>query len=297
MLIKSESNSVCHSRQLPTGRSPHLGDLLAKRPPLSMRPRRRGQVVSPGHGERILLDHGVQAEWLVGHQTGSRNLTTGLITLNPMAKSIPLSHPHHASLTVLSGSVAVLTGDTRIDLHPLDNVVIQPGQAHAIENPRADRPAVLHASYPTATPRYAPARILHATPVFLTRHKEAMQYEASPGAMFIDHFGARNIPGIRMCGGLGTFAPGARLPAHVHDFDESICIITGEAVCWAEGERLIISDCSTALQPRGRSHYFVNETSLPMAMLWVYAGPTPRRMVVDERCATELNFAWPEGRT
>ena len=49
---------------------------------------------------------------------------------------------------------------------------------------------------------------------------------------------------------------------------------------------------ATALQPRGRIHYFINETPDPMAMIWVYAGPLPERIVVDERCAVEPAVAW-----
>ena len=81
-------------------------------------------------------------------------------------------------------------------------------------------------------------------------------------------------------------------PRHVHDFDESICIISGEATCVVEGRRYSMSDCSTALQPRGRVHYFVNESTRPMEMLWVYAGPKPERIIVDERCATVDGNPW-----
>ena len=45
------------------------------------------------------------------------------------------------------------------------------------------------------------------------------------------------MPGIEMSGGYGLFHPGGRLPAHYHDFDESICIISGEATCIVEGRR------------------------------------------------------------
>jgi hypothetical protein len=33
------------------------------------------------------------------------------------------------------------------------------------------------------------------------------------------------VPGLEMSGGHTLFNPGGRLPAHLHDFDESICII------------------------------------------------------------------------
>ena len=34
--------------------------------------------------------------------------------------------------------------------------------------------------------------------------------------------------------------------------------------------------------PQGRCHYFINLTLDPMAMLWVYAGDRPDRIVMDE---------------
>jgi quercetin dioxygenase-like cupin family protein len=95
-----------------------------------------------------------------------------------------------------------------------------------------------------------------------------------------------------MSGGYTVFCPGARLPAHVHDFDESISIVRGNATCVVEGQRYGLSDCATAMVPRGRVHYFINETNQPMAMVWVYAGPRPERIVVDERCATAEGSPW-----
>jgi quercetin dioxygenase-like cupin family protein len=100
------------------------------------------------------------------------------------------------------------------------------------------------------------------------------------------------VPGIEMSGGYGLFYPRGRLPAHVHDFDESICIVDGTATCVVEGRRYAMSGCATALQPRGRVHYFINDSPKPMAMLWVYAGPVPERIVVDERCATLEGNPW-----
>jgi hypothetical protein len=44
--------------------------------------------------------------------------------------------------------------------------------------------------------------------------------------------------------------------------------------------------------PRGRVHYFVNQSGAAMDMIWVYAGPMPERIVVDEKCATEAGNPW-----
>ena len=83
-----------------------------------------------------------------------------------------------------------------------------------------------------------------------------------------------------MSGGFARFGPGGRLPDHIHDFDESICIIQGDASCLVEEHKYSLSDCATAMVPRGRVHYFVNESASHMEMIWVYAGPMPERIVI-----------------
>jgi quercetin dioxygenase-like cupin family protein len=123
-------------------------------------------------------------------------------------------------------------------------------------------------------------------PERITRYQTATRYEAGPNTSFIDFFNRDLIPGLEMSGGYGLFHYQGRLPAHAHDFDESITIIQGVATCVVEGQRHTLSDNATALQPRGRCHYFINDRHEPMAMIWVYAGPLPERVVVDERCAT-----------
>ena len=84
---------------------------------------------------------------------------------------------------------------------------------------------------------------------YLTRHHKAKRFEAGRGASFIDYFNRDLIPGIEMSGGYGLFQPLGRLPAHVHDFDESICIVQGQATCIVEGREYTLSDCATALEP------------------------------------------------
>ena len=64
------------------------------------------------------------------------------------------------------------------------------------------------------------------------------------------------------------------------------------ATCLIEGRRYSLRDCATAMVPRGRVHYFVNDSSTTMDMIWVYAGPMPERIVVDEACGTEDRSVW-----
>jgi quercetin dioxygenase-like cupin family protein len=128
----------------------------------------------------------------------------------------------------------------------------------------------------------------------ITRFESAPRSEAGPGTRFIDYFNEEMVPGIEMSGGYGLFQSGGRLPAHFHDFDESICIIQGTATCICEGRYHSMSNGATALQPRGRVHYFVNNSDLPMAMVWVYAGPLPQRILAAESYATGERNPWVE---
>ncbi len=275
------------------------GETYRARPPESMRPFRNEVMVAIGQGINQSLDPGTTVEWLVGHQIGARNLATGILTCAPSAAWLDHRHPHFASVTLLQGAATLRAESQEYDLQPLDNAVILPGVTHALVNNSSHATAVFHVAYPVATPitsRWNQDTSMNAAfarpKVYMTRHATASRYEASANASFINYFSDSLVPNIPMCGGYGLFAPGGRLPAHLHDFDESICIVQGSATCWVEGRRYTMGDYATALQPRGRVHYFTNDTDEPMAMVWVYAGPTAARLVVDERCGIEPGVAW-----
>jgi quercetin dioxygenase-like cupin family protein len=231
-------------------------------------------------------------------------MTTGLVTFAPGA-SLPCHlHAFSESITLLSGAFVVEVEGRSYSLKKLDNVTVPPGRAHAARNPSSREPAVVH----VAMACDAPTRTLVEKPSTrrampgdstgfpgverVTRFAAAKRFAAGPNTEFIDYFNADLMPGLEMSGGYGLFHPGGRLPAHVHDFDESISIISGQATCVVEGRRYAMADCATALQPRGRVHYFINESAGPMEMLWVYAGPKPERIVVEETCATEQGNPW-----
>ena len=234
----------------------------------------------------------------------ARRLTTGLVTFQPGAELPYHRHTFGESITLLDGEATLEVEGRRYRLQKLDNVTIPAGLAHRAANPATGSPATLHIALASDTP----ARTLAAAPELVrdmpddstgvpgaervTRFLTAQRFAAGPNTEFVDYFNRDLMPGIEMSGGYGLFAPQGRLPAHVHDFDESIAIIDGQATCIVEGRRYAMSDGATALQPRGRVHYFINESGGPMAMIWVYAGPLPQRIVVDEACATVAGNPW-----
>src|SRR3954470_15460131 len=276
------------------------------RPPESFRPDRPEVMNDLGTGRKIDIDRGVQFECLVGTHNHAKNLTTGIVRFSPSAQLAYHRHTFTESVTLLEGAAVMEVEGRRYVLSPMDNVVIPPGVAHHVKNTSPTREAVFHIAMPTDSPsrelvdRFYPKKQMPDDSTGggkpgterVNRFRTARRFEAGAGATFIDFFNEDLTPGVEMSGGYGVFAPGGRLPAHIHDFDESICIVQGDATCVVEGRRYAMSNYSTALQPRGRVHYFINESDGPMAMLWVYAGPTPERLVVDERNATADGNPW-----
>lgn len=247
---------------------------------------------------------GITFECQVGGHNKARNLTTGLATFPPGATLPFHRHTFSESVTLISGQAEMNIEGRVYILSALDNVTIPPGLAHEARNRSNTEPAVFHIAMNTDSPARTLADEAFAREVMpdhstgrpgaerVTRFQTAHRFAAGPNTQFIDYFNRDLMPGIEMSGGYGLFDPQGRLPAHVHDFDESICIINGVATCIVEGRRYEMSGFATALEPRGRVHYFINESKAPMAMIWVYAGPSPERIVVDEKCATVEGNPW-----
>jgi len=280
------------------GHARHAGAAAAGEPavrPASLRPDRTESVAPRSAARRIELERGVIFQPFVGAHNHARNLTTGLVTIMPGAQLAYHVHPHAEAVTLISGDAHVEVEGRRYHLRSLDNVYIPPRRAHQCVNFSASKPAVLHVAMDTHEMRQdpaaasAPARAMPddspGTPGAerFSRHAAAPWYEPNPGARFQDYFN-RELGGASMSGGYGEFTPGGRLPCHLHDFDESITIVEGTATCVVEGRRYSLSDCATALAPRGRCHYFVNLSDKPMGMIWVYGGDMPTRLVLNEKC-------------
>jgi len=273
-------------------------------PPDSMRPDRPEVMTAWGTGARIVLAPGVVFESLVGAHNAAQKLTTGIVTLAPGAVLPYHRHTFGESVTLLQGRTMTEVEGRMYSLEPMDNITIPRGLAHSTANHGSGEPALLHVSLATAEPTremvdtFFPRRSMsnenHAVSgnERVTRFRLAERYSAGPNTSFIDFFNSKLMPEIEMSGGFGRFGTEGRLPAHVHDFDESICIIEGTATCIVEGRAYELNNNGTALQPRGRVHYFINKTESPMEMIWVYAGPLPERIVVDESCATVEGNPW-----
>lgn len=262
-------------------------------PPESTTPDRDEVITTLGDSESVKLEPGVVMEALVGNFNSARDLTTGIVTMQPESLLNYHTHPCGESITVLEGQAEISVEGRTYQLDPLDNITIPRWLPHQARNPDSDNAVRLHVALAMSVPeRESVARGFdradmppdsNGTPGFerVTRFSNADRLQGvGPGAEFIDYFNASLMPGIEMSGGFARFDAGGRLPDHLHDFDESICIIHGDAHCLVEGRQYSLSDCATAMVPRGRVHYFINESEDQMDMIWVYAGPMPERTVI-----------------
>ncbi len=261
--------------------------------PADTTPDRREVISCLGAEQTVELEPGVAIEALVGEFNTARGLTTGIVIMQPEALLGYHIHPCSESITVLEGQAEIGVEGRTYLLAPMDNITIPRWLPHQARNPDSEKPARLHVALAMSVPEREPVTRSFdqiempskssGTPGFerVTRFATANRsHDIGLGTEVIDYFNASLLPGIEMSGGFARFDPGGRLPDHLHEFDESICIIHGEAHCLVEGRQYSLSDCATAMIPRGRVHYFINESEHPMDMIWVYAGPMPERIVI-----------------
>lgn len=235
------------------------------------------------------LAPGVEFRILATGAMGSSGITTALAMFAPGAELPFHRHPFSEVIVLLSGQALATVEGRRYALRPHDALHVPAGAAHFVHNPGTER-AVLHSSFASDVPTRETASgdwpVIDrnatdaTTPETLVRFDSAPVYELAPRAKFRDLF-AKRFGSRGVCGGYGVFEPGASLPCHFHDYDESITIVEGTAVCLVAGKEYTLSDCGTACIPRGRPHRFLNRSDRPMAMVWVYAGDEPERTLVD----------------
>jgi quercetin dioxygenase-like cupin family protein len=200
-------------------------------------------------------------------------------------------------MTVLEGGGKVSVQGRNHVLEAHDSIHIPARAVRSVRNV-GEGILILHWALATAEPDWRSPRScefadLSATSEHVIRSQGAEVYELSPGAHFQDLFAGR-FGSSGICGGYGRFQPGASLPCHIHDYDESITIVEGSARCLVQGAAYELSGYDTAFVPRGRPHRFINESDRPMAMVWVYAGDEPERTIIDPGyCSGAL--CWPGG--
>jgi putative monooxygenase len=101
--------------------------------------------------------------------------------------------------------------------------------------------------------------------------------------------GARTIPLVNRASGttsfingITIFEPGAAIPLHKHNCEESVMLLEGKAIAEIDGERHVLKPQDTTFIPAGLPHRFINASSSePMKVLWIYATVDATRTIVE----------------
>lgn len=255
---------------------------------------RREKVVSGRSRSLVQIAPGVLLRELASQASGVQGMSTGLAIFSP-ASSLPY-HRHDVSeaFTVLSGEALAMVEGRTYRMGPLDCLHVPAGVAHSVINPSTKKKLTIHTAFGAIQPRRDFVKDYFVSvdrnndlpeendPEHMVRINMATRYKLANGTSFCDLFAGR-FGSVGICGGYGEFQPGAGLPCHIHDYDESITIIQGTATCQVMGARYHLSGCDTAMVPSGRPHRFLNESRGVMAMIWVYAGSEPQRSLLNAR--------------
>jgi putative monooxygenase len=126
----------------------------------------------------------------------------------------------------------------------------------------------------------------------ISKYKEIKPFELDTGVYFhemiMETMGPKTI-----IVGLATFNPGASLPCHIHNVEESVTILKGNAFCDVEGVRTALEAYDTSFIPAGIPHRFVNNSDTEeLIILWAYSqinishrSVDVERIIVDsDRC-------------
>ena len=240
----------------------------------------------------VITSAGIELRTLASEGCGAVGFSTGTATFAPGACLPYHFHTFSEAVTILEGQARMLLEGRAYILNERDCVHVPAGTAHQVENADPNGRMVAHWAFASASPSRTlvdksfplddrgngiPAS---EGPEHISRFDQCPVYELSEDAFFTDLF-AKRLGAQGICGGYGRFRPGASLPCHIHDFDESITIVKGSAVCFVQGRSYELSGYDTAFIPKGIPHRFMNQSDSEMAMLWVYAGNEPDRILVD----------------
>ena len=264
----------------------------------------REHIISGQGGEAASGADGVVLRTLVSSKIGSGALSTGTATFAGGA-FLPLHrHSFSEAITIVAGTARVIIENRAYLLYPRDSIHVPASLPHLVRNEHPVAPMIAHWAFASGEPTRellddppafdAPVfeGTSTATPENLVRTDTGSIYELSKNAFFCDLFAGR-FGSIGICGGYGRFLPGASLPCHTHDFNESITIVAGHATCLVQGRKYELSNLDTACVPKGLPHRFVNLSNDEMGMVWVYASSEPDRNLVDAKLCSG-NLVFPE---
>jgi putative monooxygenase len=81
--------------------------------------------------------------------------------------------------------------------------------------------------------------------------------------------------------GITEFQPGANLALHIHNCEEQVTILEGDATAIIDGVSYQLTAPDTTFISQGLPHRFINTSNKPMKILWVYTTTQVTRTFVE----------------
>ena len=81
--------------------------------------------------------------------------------------------------------------------------------------------------------------------------------------------------------GITEFQPGANLAMHIHNCEEQVTMLEGDATVIIDGVSYEVAAPDTTFIPAGVHHRFINTSRKPMKILWVYTTTKVTRTFVE----------------
>jgi quercetin dioxygenase-like cupin family protein len=82
--------------------------------------------------------------------------------------------------------------------------------------------------------------------------------------------------------GITSFGPGAAIPLHKHNCEESVMLLEGQAIAEIDGVRHELKPMDTAWVPADLPHRFINASDTEgMKIFWTYARTDATRTLIE----------------
>lgn len=90
--------------------------------------------------------------------------------------------------------------------------------------------------------------------------------------------------------GITTLAPGAAVPLHIHNCEECVLVLSGNASAHIDGLDHDVAAGTATWIPAGIPHYFRNISDTePMSIFWTYASIDATRTIIATGVTTRID--------
>ena len=109
--------------------------------------------------------------------------------------------------------------------------------------------------------------------------------------------GIRTVPlvtsrlgSISMLNGVTTLDPGAAVPLHIHNCEESVLVMSGSGRVHIAGVETDVVPGFTTWIPTGVQHFFRNTSRTePLSIFWTYASSDANRTIIATGVTTRID--------